>query len=148
MEVILESLSVFWVAPWKDTTALLVWCIFLGASGVLVYWAIRRETTGKMLRKLTEAGCESEETAKSPEELGLKPSLFQNTDHLLQCVREEGTSPRYYIPEGKKSKAEYFLRAAAANPWKLLGGIAAMYLLMIVIYHLIPTALSFFEFLS
>ena len=121
MEVILESLSVFWVAPWTNSTALLMWCIFLGASGVLVYWAIRRETTGKMLRKLTEAGCESEETAKSPEELGVKPSLFQNTDHLLQCVREEGTSPRYYIPEGKKIQSGIFSPSRRGQALAALG---------------------------
>ncbi len=143
MEQIKESLSVLWISPARDEMARILWCIFVAVLLCGAYLIYRRQTVGKALRFLTENGCFSEETAKTVKELGLKnPSSLTADARLVKAV--DGEEKRYYIPEELKKKAEYMQKAGKAKWWQALLLILAMYLVLVVLYHLLPDLLGKF----
>lgn len=85
---------------------------------ILVSW--RRGYMGNVIRSLLKAEAFSEETAKSPEEIGLekKPILKralkrQRFGGLVKCTgvdllakKPDFTAARYYIPENRRYQAE------------------------------------------
>lgn len=143
MEQIKESLSVLWISPVRDDLAQILWCIFAAVLLCGAYLIYRRATVGKALRLLTEKGCFSEESAKTCEELGLKNASSLMADaHLVK--RLEGEQTRYYIPEELKKKAEYMQKAGKAKWWQALLGILGLYLVLVVLYHVLPDLLGKF----
>ncbi len=141
MEQIKESLSVLWISPTRDELSRLLWCIFLAVLLCGAYLVYRRMTVGKALSLLTEKGCFSEESAKTAEELGVKNPAFFTADARL-VKKTEGETPRYYIPEELKKKAEYMQKAGKAKWWHALLAILALYLVLVVLYYLLPAILD------
>ena len=143
MEQIKESLSVLLISPLRDEYARLLWCIFIAVLLCGAYLLYRRATVCRALKSLTEKECFSEETAKTAEELGIKKESDLTADaHLVKKVGEKPS--RYFIPENLRKKAEYMQKAGKAKWWQALGGILALYLVLVVIYHILPTLLGQF----
>lgn len=143
MEQIKESLSVLWISPVKDDLSRLLWCVFLAVVLCGIYLIYRRATVGKALRLLSEKECFSEETAKTAEELGLKKSAGLTADARL-VKKTAGETARYYIPEELRKKAEYMQKSGSVKWWQALIGILALYLVLVVIYHVLPDLLGKF----
>ena len=143
MEQIKESLSVLWISPVKDDLARILWCIFAAVLLCGAYLIYRRATVGEALRRLSENGCFSEESAKTAEALGLKKASSLTADaHLVKTV--DGDQKRYYIPEELKKKAEYMQKAGKAKWWQAFLGIAGLYLVLVILYHILPSLLGNF----
>lgn len=143
MEQVKESLSVLWVSPVRDDLARLLWCIFLAVLLSGAYLIFRRATVGKALKSLTEKGCFSEETALSASALGLADTRGLEADARLVKKTVEDT-PRYFIPEECRKKSEYMLRAGKTKWWQALLGILGLYLILVVLYYVLPELLGRF----
>lgn len=135
LQVILESLSVFWISPVKDTLAGLLWCVFIASVGGLIYLLIQRQTLGRFLTALMREGCETPESAKSLKELNLH-RLPQSRGRWIGRV--EGEEERYFLPEEQKKKAESFLKLSEAKPWQTLLIVVGLYFALVAIYYLLP----------
>ena len=136
MEVVWESLSVMVVLPFQDSTATLLWCAYLGIMGVLVTLAYQRMTLGKAIAALKEKGCRDPESACSAEELGLSLPLFSGSERLI--CHSEDAEPRYWLPEENEGKAAGFVKAASWKLWQIPLFVVGLYLLLVIVYHLIP----------
>lgn len=145
MDVLLESLSVLWIPPWKDQTALTVWCVFGGILLVFFYLQYRRMTLGKVLRTLLDAGCDSPETAKSAEELGIRKAFISDKDRLAVRLSDEEGNEKFYLPRERMKKAAYFLKASGGSPIRLVLAILLGYFALILAYYFGPTLLALFE---
>jgi len=141
-EVIRESLSVLYFSPFEDDLSLILWCAFLGMIGALIYLIYRRQTLGKAILSLQEKGCTTEEGAKTPQELGLSPKLFQGQGRLFGKIKREDGSFAYYLPDSCREKAAALLKAASSKPWVIALGILGMYFLVLIIYHILPDLLE------
>ena len=141
MEQVKESLSVLWISPAKDDLSRLLWCVFLAVLFCGAYLIYRRVTVGEAIGALMKNDCFSPESAKTPKELGLK-----GTSGLLQDARlvkkTEDAETRYYIPEELRKKAEYMQKSGKAKWWQALLSILALYLVLVVIYYLLPAILD------
>lgn len=145
MEQILESLSVFVISPFEDKFAGIMWCIFLAVILVFVSTLRQRATLGKAVKALQEKGCATAETALSAEELGKIPSSALKTrDRLIRTVTEEGKPVRYFLPEENRKKAETLLKATSTPIWLAILEIAALYVVLAILYHLLPWLLDQF----
>ncbi|MBR4288288.1 MAG: hypothetical protein IKT50_02490 [Clostridia bacterium] len=143
MEQIKESLSVLWISPARDDLSRVLWCIFVAVLLCGIYLIYRRATVGKALGLLTEKGCFSPESAKTAEELGLKNESALTADaHLIK--RLDGEKKRYYIPEELKKKAEYMQKAGTAKWWHACLGILGLYLVLVILYHILPDLIGKF----
>lgn len=143
MEQIKESLSVLWISPARDDLARLLWCAFAAVLLCAAYLIYRRATVGKAIALLTQKECFSEESAKTVEELGLKNAAGLSVDaRLVKKTADE--TPRYYIPEELKKKAEYMQKAGRAKWWQAGLSILAMYLVLVILYHVLPGFLGKF----
>lgn len=94
--------------------------LYVGIIAALILVSWRKGYMGNVIRSLLKAEAFSEETAKSPEELGLekKPILKralkrQRFGGLVKCVgvdllekKPDFSSARYYIPEDRRYRAE------------------------------------------
>lgn len=147
MEQIKESLSVLFVPPWQDEIALVAWCVYLSVVGVWFYLTFRRATVGKALRTLLSLSCTTEETAKTASELGVSPKCFSGGERLVAAVETEGET-RYFLPEDRQDKAQYFLRASGGKLWKTLLFLAGAYIVMILAYYFAPTVMDLLEALK
>ncbi len=141
LETVKESLSVLWIAPWQDTLAMILWAIFLAALLTLGYLLLRRFGLGRAIEALTAAGCVDEGSAKSAEELGLHRGL-DGIDRLIERV--DGEPPRYYLPQERQKKAEFFSKTLSTKWWIILLEILALYLVLVILYYILPDLLAGF----
>ena len=149
MQEFWEWLSVIVIPPWKDELATVVWCVFLAVIGVWVYWRVRRAKLGKAVRALLDGGHDSPENAASAEELGVPPKSLNAPDRLAEAVRTEGETPRWYLPEKNRKKAEYFLKAASGSRWwQTALAVLAAYIVMLLAYYFIPSLFDLFRELN
>lgn len=140
-EVIKESLSVLYFSPVGDDLGLILWAIFLAAAAVLVDLALRRGPMGRAIRALREKGCSDEKSALTARALGLKKEpLFP--DRLIERVTVEGEETRFYLPTENEKKARGLEKAAGTRPWHALLCLAALYLTLVLLYHLLPEIFS------
>ena len=135
----------FWFSPLESESALILWCVFAGCVAAILYAAILRGTTRKILSALLEKACGGEETAKSPAELELKPAALARAEKgALRGVLSaagEGEEKRYYIPEEKKAKAEY-AAGLKWNPGLALAAVVGLYLVMCFVHAVLPAMFS------
>ena len=116
MEQILESLSVLVIPPWRDETAMTVWCVFLAVAGTVIYLTLRRLTLGRTLRALINGGCTDPRSAKEAGALpGASKRALESRDRLIEKVKEEGAPTRYYLPDSHLKKAQYFMKASGTG---------------------------------
>ena len=148
MDVLLDSLSVLWISPFRDQTALTLWCVYVGILLVFFYLQYRRITLGKILRALIDAGCDSPETAKSAEELGVRIGLFSEKDRLAVRISPEGGVDKFYLPRERMKKAAYFLKASGGGPLRLFLVIVLAYFVLMFAYYFGPSLLTLFEELN
>ncbi len=147
MQVILESLSVLWISPFRDSTATSVWCVFAAVVGAWIYLVVRRVSLGKAVRALEQNGCHTAETAGSAEKLGISPSAISPKEKLIARVEKDGVT-HYFLPEESKKKAEYFKKAGGGPLWLNLLLILGAYLVMVITYYLLPDLLEILDAIS
>ena len=142
MQQILESLSVIFISPFRDTFSGLLWCVFLAVILAIAYHSFRRRAILAVLKKLSEEGCVSSNTAKDARLLfGEKePLALRFRDRLIACTNEE--PPRYYLPEECTEKAAYYRKSGNSPAWQILLGIVALYAALVAIYYLLPTIID------
>ncbi|MBR5295135.1 MAG: hypothetical protein IKU24_00930 [Clostridia bacterium] len=145
MQQILESLSVIFISPLKDELAGLMWCVFLAMVLVLVSTLRQRATLGKVIEKIKEKGAISEETALSAKELGKIPSsAVKGKFRLIESVQtKEGI--KYFLPQRNLAKADAILKAGSTPLWLALVELAAFYILLVIIYYVLPYLLDGFR---
>ena len=145
-EVVKESLSVFVLSPFQDDLALILWGAYLAFLLGMFYWIFRRQTLGKALTALIENEAFSEESAKTAEEMGkIDPAFFAGKDRLIGKVTVKGESPRFYLPENCRKKADYFLKASGEKWWVFPCCALGAYLVIVIIYHSFPLIRSLLE---
>lgn len=149
MEQILESLSVLVIPPWRDETAMTVWCVFLAVAGTVIYLTLRRLTLGRTLRALMNGGCTDPRSAKEAEALpGASKRALESRDRLIEKVEEEGAPTRYYLPDDRLKKAQYFMKASGTKLYLLFLEVLGAYLIMVLAYYFLPSVLKLMESLN
>ena len=136
MSDILTSLSVLWIAPWRDELSGVLWCLWLGVVLAPVYAYIRRRTLGQALTALKEAGASSPETAKTASELGLTGLVARSLGKKDRLARREGDA--FYLPEEANKKAEAVIRVAPAAWWILPLVALGAYGVLVAAWYIIP----------
>ncbi len=145
MDQILESLSVFVISPFQDELAMMMWCVFLAVVLALGFTAVQRFSLGKAVKILMENGCFSEESAKSAKELGaFREKSVKRYDRMIETVKAEGKPNRYFLPEERKKKADALLKTASSPIWQILLGILGLYVLLAILYYILPLLLAKF----
>ena len=141
MAEFIRSLSFLWVAPWSDTLAGVLWCLWLGAVLATVYAWFRRRVYGKALNALIDKGADAPEKALTPAELGLSGAALRALKSPDRLVRREGEG--YYLPPEEAQKAAAVRRMGPTALWQIplvaLGG----YALLVAAWHLLPLILEF-----
>ncbi len=160
MEQILESLSVLFIPPFTDTLSTLLWCAFLAVLGSLIYLFYRRATFGAALRLLMEKGCHSPETALPACELtenrrilkaldSQERLIAKASDQMEEALRKEKGACqqqlRYYIPQDRQKKAEYFFKASSGKAWQIVLAVLGLYLTLVLLYYFLPGLLNSFS---
>ena len=139
-----ESLSVLFVPPWRDEIAMVAWCVYLAVVGVWIYLTYRRVTLGKALRILLDAACTTEESAKTAAELKLGKKAGISDERLIATVEKDGVT-RYFLPEDRLKKAQYFLGVSGGSLWKTLLFLAGAYIVMILAYYFAPSVMKLLD---
>ena len=145
MEQILESRSIFVISPFQDTLAGILWCVFLGVVLVFVATLHQKATLGKAVKILREKGSTSEENALSKQDLGkIPPSALKGSGRLIETVVGEDGRERYFLPEKNFKKADAVLKTTSTPIWLALLEILALYLVLAILYYLIPWMFDLF----
>ena len=147
MDQILESLSVLVIPLFEeegklDTLGSILWCVFLAV--VLVFISVLRQnaTLGKAIRLLREKNATSAETALPLSQLGKVPaSAYKGSETLFGKVEKDGNC-FLYLPEKNEKKADALLKTASAPLWLMLLELLGFYLVLMVLYHLLPWIFS------
>ncbi|MBO4414111.1 MAG: hypothetical protein IKX86_04460 [Clostridia bacterium] len=113
-------------------------------AGIILAWLIYLFNSfayGKFVRKLKKGGAVSEETAKTFDDLGIKPNVFlklslKKPDRGLRRFVSVSEAGGYFIPEEKQSKAFYSDRDAHWVPVLVEGILIA--LLVFLTLKLVP----------
>lgn len=149
MDQILESLSALLIPVTDaegrpDAFGGILWCVFFGVVLVFVSVLWQNATLGKAVRRLREAGATDEETAMELALLGKLPaSAYKGSQTLFGTVEKEN-GLCLYLPEKSELKANALLKTASAPLWLTILELAAFYLVLLFIYHLLPWVLSIF----
>lgn len=149
MDQILESLSALLIPVTDaegrpDTFGGILWCVFFGVVLVFVSVLWQNATLGKAVRRLREAGATDEEKAMELALLGKLPtSAYKGSQTLFGTVEKEN-GLCLYLPEKSELKANALLKTASAPLWLTILELAAFYLVLLFIYHLLPWVLSIF----
>ena len=136
MSDVLALLSYVWVAPWRDSLASVLWCLWLSVVLATVYAWWRRMTLGRAILALQKAGADSEENAKTPGELGLKgfaARALHGRDHL---IKKEGEG--YYLPEEAALKAKAVTKVAPVAWWWIPLAAVIAYTLLVAAWYVVP----------
>ncbi len=140
MAQVLESLSVIFLSPAKDQLSFLLWCIYGAVLLVLVYLKYRRMTLGRVVRTLLEGEIVSPEAAIPSERISQKKAVLkalETRECLIATVEKEGETC-YFIPEERRKKAEYLMKASGDSFLYTLGTAAALYATLVALYYLLP----------
>ncbi|MBQ4037343.1 MAG: hypothetical protein IJC84_04380 [Clostridia bacterium] len=147
MQQILESLSVVFISPFRDSTAGLLWCVYLAVVAALVYTLIRRGRLKKLVLALQDKGAVSPETALSEEQLAIplpdEKSLRQ--EKLVAVTENDDGDPCYYLPAERQEKIASLFKAGETRLLPVLGGLVGLYALLVAAYYLIPMILNGFS---
>lgn len=149
MDQILESLSALLIPITDaegraDTFGGILWCVFFGVLLVFLSVLWQNATLGKAVRHLREAGAFREDTAVELTALGKLPaSAYKGSETLFKTVEKDGRLC-LYLPEKSEQKANALLKTASAPLWLTILELAAFYLVLLFIYHLLPWVLSIF----
>ena len=128
----------FWVLPFQDETATLLWGIYLGVILAGIYWIFTEKAQGKLFCILLEKVC-GEENAASPEALGIPEK---------RLVRLAGKHPGTVIvkdgkvflsdSEEKVKRAQFLARRKGNGVLPLVLTVAGGYFVLCIAYYLLP----------
>lgn len=145
MEQILESFSIFVISPFQDSLAGIMWCVFLAVVLVLVSSMYQRATLGKAIRILREKGSTTPENALPGKELGKIPaSALKGRGRLIEKTVTEKGEERYFLPEENSKKADALLKTTSTPLWLALLELLALYLILAILYYVIPWMFDLF----
>ena len=129
MQQILESLSVVFISPFRDSTAGLLWCVYLAVVAALVYTLSRRRRMKKLLFALQDKGAVSPESACTAKALAVPvpEAAALRAEKLVAVTENEDGEACFYLPVERQEKVAALLKSGETGFWPVLGGLTGLY---------------------
>lgn len=123
---------------------------FVGVSLASIYAFYLKSATSRFVKAMLEAGANSPETAKTPEELGygknaiIKTSLKPDAALRKALSESEERPGAYYIPPESAELTERRFSDKGATFWHVLMSIALFLVLFLICSWLIPILIDMY----